>query len=184
MYFLFINKTLRLKNLKTRTAVNAKISVFVNCVEAIIYLLLYGLHYDTFKSFVNLWGNFIQRFLNYIPKVPFYLCGSNRFNSQNINIYYIIAKDCVNNLFLHFTSLIMIKIFDPKHAKQRLKKIVHLENFTPLSYFIFAFKYLQNLWSYKKCQIMKIRKIMWQYIREKLFSQTIMGKIFGKRYKN
>ena len=38
--FLFINKTLRLKNLKTRTAMNAKISVFVICVRAIMSLLL------------------------------------------------------------------------------------------------------------------------------------------------
>ena len=35
--------------LKTRTAMNAKISVFVICVEAIIYLLLYNLHDCTFK---------------------------------------------------------------------------------------------------------------------------------------
>ena len=31
-------KTLRLNKLKTRTAINAKISVFVICVEAIMYL--------------------------------------------------------------------------------------------------------------------------------------------------
>ena len=43
-YCLFINKNLRLNNLKTRTAMNAKISVFVISVEAIIYLLLYNLH--------------------------------------------------------------------------------------------------------------------------------------------
>ena len=43
------DKTLRLNNLKTRTAKNAKISVFVICVEAIIYLLLYNLHDCTFK---------------------------------------------------------------------------------------------------------------------------------------
>ena len=42
--FLFIIKNLRLNNLKTRIAVNAKISVFAICVEAIIYLLLYDLH--------------------------------------------------------------------------------------------------------------------------------------------
>ena len=39
--FLFINKTLRLKNLKPRTPMNVKIPVFVVSVEAIIYLLLY-----------------------------------------------------------------------------------------------------------------------------------------------
>ena len=38
-----------LKNLKTRTAMNAKISVFVICVEE-IKLLLYNLHDCTFKN--------------------------------------------------------------------------------------------------------------------------------------
>ena len=42
--FLVINKTLWLNNLKTKTAMNAKILVFVISVEAIIYLLLYNLH--------------------------------------------------------------------------------------------------------------------------------------------
>ena len=46
-FFLFINKTLRLNNLKTKTVVNSEISVFVSCVEAIIYLLLYNLHDST-----------------------------------------------------------------------------------------------------------------------------------------
>ena len=50
MSFLFINKTLRLNNLKTRTTLNVKISVFVICVEAIIHLLLYNLHDCTFKQ--------------------------------------------------------------------------------------------------------------------------------------
>ena len=48
-FFLFISKTLRLSNLKNRTAMNVKVSVFVICVEAIIYLLLYNLHDCTFK---------------------------------------------------------------------------------------------------------------------------------------
>ena len=37
MSFLFINKTLQCNNLKTRTVMNAKIAVFVICVEAITY---------------------------------------------------------------------------------------------------------------------------------------------------
>ena len=37
---LFINKTLLLNKLKTRSAMNAEISVFVICVEAIVYLVL------------------------------------------------------------------------------------------------------------------------------------------------
>ena len=44
-----VYKTLRLNNVKTRSAINAKISVFVICVEAIIYLLLYNLYDCTFK---------------------------------------------------------------------------------------------------------------------------------------
>ena len=36
-------------NLKTRIAMNAKNSVFVVCVEANIYLLLYTLHDCSFK---------------------------------------------------------------------------------------------------------------------------------------
>ena len=51
MSFPFINKTLRFNNLKTRKAMNAKISVFVICVEAMMYLLLYNLYDSTFN-----WG--------------------------------------------------------------------------------------------------------------------------------
>ena len=47
--FLFINKYLQLNNLKTRIAMNAKTSVFVICVETIIYLLLYNLYDCTFN---------------------------------------------------------------------------------------------------------------------------------------
>ena len=55
--FLFINKTVRLKNLKARTAINAKISLFVICVEAIIYSLLYNLHCTVpLKLEKNLWN--------------------------------------------------------------------------------------------------------------------------------
>ena len=52
--FLFINKILWLNNLKTRTAMNVTISVFVVCVEAMIYLLLYNLHDCTFKGELHL----------------------------------------------------------------------------------------------------------------------------------
>ena len=41
-------------NLKTRTYINAKISVFVICVEAIMYLLLYDLHDCTLMYFTFL----------------------------------------------------------------------------------------------------------------------------------
>ena len=41
---------MRLNNLKTKTVMNAKISVFAICVEVIIYLLIYNLHGCTFKA--------------------------------------------------------------------------------------------------------------------------------------
>ena len=44
MSFLPISKTFLLNNLKTRTTMNAKISVFAIGVEAIIYLSLHNLH--------------------------------------------------------------------------------------------------------------------------------------------
>ena len=50
--FLFLNKTLRLNNLKTRTAMNGKISVFAICVEVIIYVLLFNLHDFSFNWLV------------------------------------------------------------------------------------------------------------------------------------
>ena len=50
MSFRFINKTLGVNNLKTRKGINAKISVFLVCVEAVIYLLLHNLHSRTFNS--------------------------------------------------------------------------------------------------------------------------------------
>ena len=48
--FMLINKTLPFNNMKTRTAMNTKISVFAICVEVIIYLLLCNLHDCTFKN--------------------------------------------------------------------------------------------------------------------------------------
>ena len=48
--FVFIKKTLSLSNLKTRTTMNAKISVFVICVETIINLLFFNLNDCTFKG--------------------------------------------------------------------------------------------------------------------------------------
>ena len=56
-YFLMIStifyvykKNLQLNTSKTKTAMNAKISIFVICVESIIYLLLHNLHDCTFKA--------------------------------------------------------------------------------------------------------------------------------------
>ena len=58
-----MNRTFRLNKLKTRTAVNAKLSVFVIFLEVIcyymylllynlMYLLLYNLHVCTLKLFL------------------------------------------------------------------------------------------------------------------------------------
>ena len=47
--FLFIDKTLRLNNLKTRTAMNANILEFIS-VEVIIHLVLHNLHDCAFND--------------------------------------------------------------------------------------------------------------------------------------
>ena len=48
--FSVYKKTLQVNNLKTRTAMNAKISGFLICIEVIIYLLLDNLHDCTFNN--------------------------------------------------------------------------------------------------------------------------------------
>ena len=73
--FLYINKTLRLNNFKTRTATNAKISVFVICVNVIIYLLSYNLHDCTFndpKTAPKTYWAILKTFVNgsKIPLIP------------------------------------------------------------------------------------------------------------------
>ena len=47
-------------NIKTRAAMNAKTSVFVICIEEIIYLLLYNFHDCTFKG-----GNYKRVWCSY-----------------------------------------------------------------------------------------------------------------------
>ena len=47
---MFINKNVGLNNSNTKTAMTMKISIFVICVEAIIYLLLHNVHHCTIKK--------------------------------------------------------------------------------------------------------------------------------------
>ena len=66
---MLINKTLRLNNLKTRTAMNAKISEFVICVETIIYLLLYNLHDCTFNKMKDYFNAEIKERKDIVKKI-------------------------------------------------------------------------------------------------------------------
>ena len=90
MSFLFINKTLRFNNLKTRTAINAKIAVFFICVKAIIYLLLYNLHdgiddflrscftFKHYEHWLHFWiSNGMKRIIksSRIKKLPKFISG-------------------------------------------------------------------------------------------------------------
>ena len=67
-----INKTLRLNNLKNRTAMNEKMSVFIY-VEAIMHLLLYNLHDCTFKKkpylVKNMWRHWPNMSLKTVKKL-------------------------------------------------------------------------------------------------------------------
>ena len=53
MSYLFVNKTSWFNKLKTTTALNGKISVFVICAKAIIYLSLYNLRDCTFEAIIK-----------------------------------------------------------------------------------------------------------------------------------
>ena len=66
--FLFINKTSQLNKLKTRTAINVKISVFLICVTVIIYLF-YHLHDCTFNTFLNIKTTTTLNWWSFAPMV-------------------------------------------------------------------------------------------------------------------
>ena len=75
MPFLFINKPLWLYNLQTKTIINTEISVFVICVKATMYLLLYNLHDCTFKCFevwIAIWMDTITNIFLQISRFAFY----------------------------------------------------------------------------------------------------------------
>ena len=74
MSFLFIHKTLRSNNWKTRTAMNTKISAFVICVEVIIYLILHNLNDCWLRYLFNpssanptKWPNILKQFVGKLP---------------------------------------------------------------------------------------------------------------------
>ena len=80
---------LQLNNLKTRTAMNAKISVFVICDEAIIYLLLYNSHDWTFRNAYE-WTDF--------RLVDVYLLPSSC-NIKNSHLQYLRRSRPLEDLF-------------------------------------------------------------------------------------
>ena len=85
--FLFINKTLRLNNLKTRTDMNAKISVFIICVGTIINFLLYDLDDCTLKRMsymeVKTWtrGGYLAEFSRF-KTTWFWIFSLKKWNEQ------------------------------------------------------------------------------------------------------
>ena len=99
---MFINNTLRLNNLKTRTAMNAKISVFAICDEAIIYLLLYNLHDRTFMNYLKMsntqhYHESRSAYLNHITRLRFNIfClryqSSKLWNDLNSNVVLRLVK--------------------------------------------------------------------------------------------
>ena len=78
MSFLFINKVSRLSNLKTSTAMDAKYSMFVTCVEVIIYLLLCNFHDWTFNVSNTISQNFWKSSISFTRFTSDKLC--NRFS--------------------------------------------------------------------------------------------------------
>ena len=87
LYFLFVNKTLWLNNLKIRAVMIVKILVFVICVKMIIYLLLNNLHdctcnqslffsMEIFVTFNIIFLKFVESCMNLqhskVQLLPFY----------------------------------------------------------------------------------------------------------------
>ena len=98
MLFLFIDKTLWLNNLKTRTALNAEISVFAICDEAIIYLWLYNLHDCTFNALLK---NFdLACFQNSFQWIFLIIIILNKEISFYILYYPIICKPKIKSLII------------------------------------------------------------------------------------
>ena len=94
LFILFINKTLLFNSLKIRIAMNVKFSVFVICVEVIIYLLLHNLHDCTIK--------FLIRFIWVPPKRKSSTFRREQFNClfngrDRVNFFHILNN---NNIFL------------------------------------------------------------------------------------
>ena len=107
MSFLFINKTLRLINLKTKTAINAKILVFVICIEAIIYLLLYNLH-NCNASFKHFYVTWFKKKSIFSVKNKFYEITNTRNKkirkAGNIYSIYFVKRMCILGLCLYCIS--------------------------------------------------------------------------------
>ena len=91
MSFPFINKTWLLNNLKTRTAMNSKMSVFVICVEVFMYLLLHNLHDCAFKKNVDR----VSKVLKSSKPHPQYMVSMK----EHLNIQHLLFKYLVFFLF-------------------------------------------------------------------------------------
>ena len=115
MYFLFINKTLWLNNLKTSTAMNAKTSVFVVCVEAIVYLLVYNFHDCTFNH---------DGFLSYFMKNTISFLKGTLSGLRQCLVTENLSKRMKNAFYFILTSPITIRMlllwfrYEKKKSKQ------------------------------------------------------------------
>ena len=61
--------------LKTRTATNAKTSVFVICIKTVIYLLLYNLYDCIFNTLLNIYLSLARSFISCSINVTRYVRG-------------------------------------------------------------------------------------------------------------
>ena len=92
---------------------NAKISVFVICVELMIYLLLYNLHDCTFKAQDhNNFQNMHYAYFKLKIKVFTYCCGSTSAPEQiPLSRFPVIAKRCVvDEVDCDFQNIIKMKV--------------------------------------------------------------------------
>ena len=96
--FPFKNKTFRLNNLKTTTAVNAKIPVFVICVEVIIQSLLFNFHDRTFKIKYHRSNEDLlhREFVLFVIDCGYliqYLSNSNIYEQQTFTVHVVMLEN-------------------------------------------------------------------------------------------
>ena len=122
MSFLFISKTFEAQSLHSTTAANAKISVFVICVEAIIYLLC-NLHDCTYKRIAS---------FKLLRKSEAKACGS-------VYFWYIVCKLCQLKLTTPYFYQDIYKILRNDIFQKRLgsKGVFQPLTFFAISIYIF-----------------------------------------------
>ena len=154
MSFPFINKTFQLNNLKTRTVMNAKISVFVICVEAIVYLLLYNFHdctFDEIHTFAK-WLFTFKKFVHETEKNWTNKCPNLKATCYIKLKFFLWIKLPKNLLLAKYLISVGATLI-------RLSKEVCRTSYLEHSYFKVRWKKIPNFWFKKRDALSAVNKL-------------------------